>query len=338
MFSQENNVVYCHEVRGLLEKMSLTEYFPHDWCLFIDSSKRSLKCVLLHNGKKLGSIPIAHSTKMKEDYNTISLVLEKIKHHEHHWVICVDLKMVNFLLGQQSGYTKFPCFLCLWDSRDRSNHWIKRYWPNRESMDVGKNNIINEPLVDREKIIFPPLHIKLGLMKQFVKALDKNGSCFLYLVENMPQLSIEKIKAGIFDGPQIRQLINDTAFLQLMNEVELKAWTSFVAVIENFLGNHKSENYMELVNEMLNSYEPLGCNMSIKVHYLHSHLECFPENLGNFSEEQGERFHQHIKTLENRYQGRCDMHMMADYCWSLEKDCPKMYSMMAKRKKFLNAH
>ena len=102
-------------------------------------------------------------------------------------------------------------------------------------MDVGKNNIINEPLVEREKIIFPPLHIKLGLMKQFVKALDKNGSCFLYLAENMPQLSIEKIKARIFDGPQIRQLIIDTAFLQSMNEVELKAWTSFVAVIEIFL-------------------------------------------------------------------------------------------------------
>ena len=57
---------------------------------------------------------------MKEDYNTISLVLEKVKYHEHHWVICVDLKMEIFLLGQQSGYTKFPCFLCLWDSRDRS--------------------------------------------------------------------------------------------------------------------------------------------------------------------------------------------------------------------------
>ena len=107
-FSKENNLVYCHEVRGFLEKMGLTEFFPHDWRLFIDSSKRSLKCVLLHNGNKLGSMPIAHSTKMKEDYNTISLVLEKIKYHEHHWVICVDLKMVNFLLGLQSGYTKFP--------------------------------------------------------------------------------------------------------------------------------------------------------------------------------------------------------------------------------------
>ena len=119
-FSQENNLVYCHEVRGLLEKMGLTEYFLHDWRLFIDSSKPSLKSVLLHNENKLGSIPIAHSTKMKEDYNTISLVLEKIKYHERHWVICVNLKMVNFLLGQQSGYTKLPCFLCPWDSRDQT--------------------------------------------------------------------------------------------------------------------------------------------------------------------------------------------------------------------------
>ena len=34
----------------------------------------------------------------------------------HKWIICVDLKLVKFRLGQQSGYTKFPCFLCLWDS------------------------------------------------------------------------------------------------------------------------------------------------------------------------------------------------------------------------------
>ena len=66
--------------------------------------------------------------------------------------------MVNFLLGQQSGHTKFPCFLCLWDSKDRSNHWIKRYWPNRESMGVGKNNTINEPLVDRKNNISSTAH------------------------------------------------------------------------------------------------------------------------------------------------------------------------------------
>jgi len=42
-------------------------------------------------------------------------------------------------------------------------------------MVVGEKNVIAEPLVDRSKIILPPLHIKLGLMKQFVKALDKDG-------------------------------------------------------------------------------------------------------------------------------------------------------------------
>ena len=137
-------------------------------------------------------------------------------------------------------------------------------------MDIGENNIINNPLVAREKIIFPPLHIKLGLMKQFVKALDKNGSCFAYIGEKMPQLSTEKIKAGILDGPQIRQLIKDNAFVHSMNEVERKAWTSFVAVIRNFLGKRKAENYVVLVNEMLNSFRSLGCNMSIKVHYLYN--------------------------------------------------------------------
>lgn len=78
--------------------------------LFHDSSKRSLKCVLLNNGNKYGSIPIGHSTRMKEEYKAISLVLEKINYHENQWVICVDLKMVNFLLGQQSGYTSILAF------------------------------------------------------------------------------------------------------------------------------------------------------------------------------------------------------------------------------------
>lgn len=78
---------------------------------------------------------------MKEEYNNIALVLEKIKYHEHAWVICVDLTMVNFLLGQQGGYTKYPCFLCLWDSRAKQQHWIKMDWPERENMVVGTQNV-----------------------------------------------------------------------------------------------------------------------------------------------------------------------------------------------------
>ena len=189
--------------------MGLPEYTPDDWRLFIDSSKRSLKCVLLHNGNKYGSIPIGHSTTMKEEYETIALVLKKIKYEEHQWAICVDLKMVNFLLGQQSGYTKYPCFLCLWDSRVKNEHWVNKNWRSRDVMIQGKQNVINEPLVSREKILLPPLHIKLGLMKQFVKALNRDGNRFGYLPRKFPGISTEKLKAGIFDGPQRRQLVKD---------------------------------------------------------------------------------------------------------------------------------
>jgi len=83
---------------------------------------KSLKCVLLHNVSLYASLPIAHSTKLKEEYDNIKLVLERLCYHDQ-LSICVDLKMVNFLVGQQSGYTKYPCFICFWDSRAKQDHW-----------------------------------------------------------------------------------------------------------------------------------------------------------------------------------------------------------------------
>ena len=83
-----------------------------------------------------------------------------------------SLKLTTFFKGMQSGYTKHSCILCYWDSSDKVNHWTVDEWQNKTQLTVGGRNIINLHLVDREKIIFPPLHIKLGLMKQFVKALD----------------------------------------------------------------------------------------------------------------------------------------------------------------------
>lgn len=334
-FTEDSGLVYCNNVSGLLHLMGLPKYRPEDWRLFIDSSKRSLKCVLLHNGNKLASIPIGHSTKLKEEYQNIKLVLEKISFVQHQWSVCVDLKMVNFLLGQQGGYTKYPCFLCLWDSRAKKEHWIRKEWPSRKNLTVGNPNVIHEPLISREKIILPPLHIKLGLMKQFVKALDQNGDCFKYICQTFSNLSMEKLKAGIFDGPQIRTLVNDKDFLNHMTEIEAEAWTSFVSVVKNFLGNHKAAHYSEIVNQMLMNFEKLGVNMSIKIHFLHSHLDRFPDNLGDYSEEQGERFHQDIKVMEQRYQGRWDRNMMADYCWTLQRDCPEQkYKRQSYNKRF----
>lgn len=42
----------------------------------------------------------------------------------------------------------------------------------------------------------------------------------------------------------------------------------------------------------------LGCNVSIKLHFLQCHVDFFPESLENISEEHGEIFHHNMKKIE----------------------------------------
>ena len=154
---------------------------------------------------------------------------------------------------------------CLWDSRAKSEHWTRKDWPPRKAVVPGSMNVINTPLVPRDRIILPPLHINLGLMKQYVKALDKDGVRFEYISKKFPNLSSEKLKAGIFDCPHIRKLVNDPDFSISMSEIEKNSWDLFVWVIQNFLGNKKADDYVEHVEEMLSHFQRLGCNMSNKL-------------------------------------------------------------------------
>ena len=188
---------------------------------------------------------------------------------------------------------------------------------------------------DHVTILFLPLHIKLGLIKQFTKVLDKDGDCFTYLCLAFPGLTMEKLKAGIFDGPQIQYPIRDPEFENSMNKVELEVWKAFVLVVKNFLVNNKARNYAELVNNMLTAFRNLGCNMSVKMHYLFSHMDRFPENQCSMSDEQGERFHQDLKEMETRYQSCWEAVMMVDYCWNLKRDLPAAdHSRSSKKRKF----
>ena len=97
----------------------------------------------------------------------------------------------------------------------------------------------------------------------------------------------------------MRQLMKDKEFIETMSQ-EKNGWIAFSQVVNNFLGNTKFPEYKEIVKNLLDNFHKLGCNMSVKVHFLNSHLEYFPENLGALSEEQGERFHQDIKIMEKR--------------------------------------
>lgn len=315
----EGPMCVCFDVVGLMSELEIT-HIRSEWRLFIDSSKSSLKAVLLHNGNEKPSIPVAYSVSMKENYDNLAAILKAIKYQDFEWKICGDLKVIAILMGLQGGYTKYCCFLCLWDSRDRRNHYVKTIWPSRKSYTPGEKNVLHEPLVDPNNVLLPPLHIKLGLMKNFVKGMDREGPGFKYLSESFPRLSEAKIKEGVFTGPDIRKVIRDPEFEKKLNQKELAAWKAFVKVVNGFLGNRKEENYKTLVVDLLETYNAMGCRMSLKIHFLHSHMDFFPENLGAVSDEQGERFHQDIRTIETRYQGRWDPAMLGDYCWFLKRD------------------
>jgi hypothetical protein len=60
------------------------------------------------------------------------------------------------------------------------------------------------------------------------------------------------------------------------------------------VGNKKSENYVEIVAELLFPYCALGCNMSLKLHFLQSRLDFFPGNMEAVSDKHSERFNQNI--------------------------------------------
>ena len=73
--------MFCNNVEGILKKLGVTQYDLNDWRLFIDSCI----CVLLHNGNDFGSIPLGHSTTLKEKYSEINFALKK------NWVLHAQL-------------------------------------------------------------------------------------------------------------------------------------------------------------------------------------------------------------------------------------------------------
>ncbi|GBM54526.1 hypothetical protein AVEN_198044-1 [Araneus ventricosus] len=152
-------------------------------------------------------------------------------------------------------------------------------------------------------------------MKQFVKALPNESQCFKCLCDQLPGSSEAKLMKG-------RKMMKGENFETKMETNERKAWESFKLVITSFLGNKKDPNYNSIVKEMIKNFKNLGCSMSLKVHFLDSRLDHFSKNLGAVSEEQGERFHQDIKEMERRYQGKWNVSMIADYCWMLQRDNP----------------
>jgi hypothetical protein len=66
----------------------------------------TLKVVLLYNGKRFPSVPLAHAVNMKESCESRKLLLGRFKYDEFNWKLCCELKVVALFLGMQTVYTK----------------------------------------------------------------------------------------------------------------------------------------------------------------------------------------------------------------------------------------
>jgi len=88
-FTMERGLVACTDIDGLMKTLN---HNPLNWRLFIDSSKLSLKAVLLHNSSTLPSVPVGHSVHNKEPYENTKVLMEAINYDTLKWQICGDLK------------------------------------------------------------------------------------------------------------------------------------------------------------------------------------------------------------------------------------------------------
>ncbi|KAF7275433.1 hypothetical protein GWI33_011756 [Rhynchophorus ferrugineus] len=113
----------------------------------------------------------------------------------------------------------------------------------------------------------------------------------------------------------MRELMTGEAFESKLIKAEKRAWVAFMKMCHNFLGTTKSDNYQQIIKELLPAYKVLGCNISLKIQLL--------ENLGGVSYEHGERFNQDIMQIERCYSGKSSAaSMLADFCWSIRQEIP----------------
>ena len=176
--------------------------------------------------------------------------------------------------------------------------------------------------LDREKISYPtvsnfvrPVENLVRLEEEEEEEQELEAFDFLSAFYKPPKTA-EKIRSGTFNGPEIRKLIKDRdAFSATLRPKERACWLAFISVVENFLGNRRADNYVQLVDNLREAFKANNVLMSLKTHYLFEHLDRFPSNCGGYSEERGENFHQETKVFERRYKNQIE-NMIVDLAYS----------------------
>jgi hypothetical protein len=108
-----------------------------------------------------------------------------------------------------------------------------------------------------------------------------------------------------------------------LNAAERRVWDAFEKSVQQLLGNKKSENYVEIVEELFFSCLALGCNRSWKIHFPRSYLNFFSREIGQPSLTSTVKGSIRINTeWKKRYSGKWNANLLADYCWTLVRETP----------------
>jgi len=92
---------------------------------------------------------------------------------------------------------------------------------------------------------------------------------------------LQKPRRVFFIGSHIRQVFRGEEYDRITIGNEMRVWNDFGLVTTKCLGHNKADNYNEHVENFMLSYQQLGCNISLKMHFLLSHLDClFRKNVG----------------------------------------------------------
>ena len=80
------------------------------------------------------------------------------------------------------------------------------------------------------------------------------------------------------------------------------AWNAFWHVAT---GSRRCKSHLQKAcGGFVTSYKKLSCNISLKMHFLHSHLDSFLVNCGAICDKHSECFHCDISVKENRYKSK----------------------------------
>jgi hypothetical protein len=102
-----------------------------------------------------------------------------------------------------------------------------------QAISSWEKNTANDPLAHTQKmyVLVPVQNIMLGLMKNSMKGISRNGDAFRYLVRKFSRVSHVKIKEGTFVGPQIKWVMND----EVLEGAKKRAWKTFKLAADNFI-------------------------------------------------------------------------------------------------------